>query len=70
MNTIDTSEDIKNQTANIFHDRTKVKEGQNKNKSSKIFNVILIVFNILLIIGIGILIFILLKNKKDDEKKK
>ena len=70
MKTMDTSDDIKNQTINIFHDNTQKKERQNKNKKCAICNVILIVFNILLIIGIGILIFILLKNKKDDDNNK
>ena len=65
------NEDIKieNTEKNESVQKISVENIQNKFKKIKTFNIVLIILNILFIIGIGLLVFFLLKSKKETNEK-
>ena len=65
------NEDIKieNIEKNESVQKISVENIQNKFKKIKTFNIVLIILNILFIIGIGLLVFFLLKSKKQTNEK-
>ena len=65
------NEDIKIENTEKYESVQKisVENIQNKFKKIKTFNIVLIILNILFIIGIGLLVFFLLKSKKQTNEK-